>query len=64
MLKGKFVVYDTLSEEMHESDTLEEAESDLKEVIGDMIDQDAKGYSAYILEVKKKASVSYVAVYE
>lgn len=61
--KKPFIVFDTLSSEMVEADTLEEAESIQKEVIEDIIDQDARGFHVYIFEIKKRASVSLSAVY-
>lgn len=58
-----FIVFDTLSNEMIEADTMEEAESIQKEAIEDIIDQEARGFHVYIFEVKKTASVSLSALY-
>lgn len=61
--KKPFIVFDTLSNEMIEADTIEEAEDIQKEVIDDIIDQEARGFHVYIFEIKRTARVSLSAVY-
>lgn len=63
-LTKKFVVYDTLSGEMHQADTIEEAESDLKEVVNAMACDEVQGHAAYLFEVKAKGEVSFSPSFE